>query len=556
MKTTRLTVLVLICALLAAISCGKSGDNNGTATPIAPPLPPPVVDHAFDNAQSALGDIPADLSASGPVISGVTIVPDSMVIQGQSLTFNVAFDDLEMDLITATLFVQVMGRSEYWTFGPDQFGGIIGGTATIDVEVSSNFEPDAYVIRIGMRDDAGHVGNIFTSIFIVLAYSTPEIVSFEPGDGQINVPLNTPVRGVFSNPVMEEPVSLTLTQNGQDVPCAFRLLPAKKVVTLVPDQFLLPGTEYVATLTVGQRTASHQFTTAVLTPVPDLTGRVYSVKITPDKILEPTGAEILFWTITIPPILVKIKTFDETNGIISSVGALGKGDPLAQDPAFGIMPFPSSGATLINPFFLMGPAVLNIDLYVISVGLIDTAVNIYGFTLTGNFTQNGDQFENVIITGYLDANEINYAVTTFMPGTGIPFNVCIQLPGACDENNLVGFRAQYLSGPYEPQVSDLYDLSVSANPTTIPRSTGGIVNVTGEYSINADPSGTHQVSLTTSHGTFPGGGSSYNINTTDGVYSTTLTVPAGLSVGTKVLLTATASSPNGNMPRKTKVTIQ
>ena len=107
-----------------------------------------------------------------------------------------------------------------------------------------------------------------------------------------------------------DPPTLTLTRNGREVDGSIRLLPNMKGITLVPDGFLLPGTEHVATLTVGElisgvvRTEAHTFTTGDAIPAPDLTGRVYSFVLEAECIIEPLGAEIIFSVVPIPPLLI------------------------------------------------------------------------------------------------------------------------------------------------------------------------------------------------------------------------------------------------------------
>ncbi|HUT55661.1 MAG TPA: glycoside hydrolase domain-containing protein [bacterium] len=550
--------LFLILALLTGFSlagCGPNADDDdGAALPAAPRL-----NHSFINGASG-GQMPGQMSGSGPVITKVNMVPGSMVIQAQTLLLNITFNDLENDLASPTLFLQLRGQPECWTFGPDQFGGILGNVATVQVEVDRYFEPDSYVLRLALMDDAGNVGNIFSALLTVIPYATPEILALVPEDGATAVVLNASVRGLFSNPVVGVPPTLTLTRNNIAVPSSIRLLPSIKGITLVPAEFLLPLTEYVATLTVGDlnsgivRQEVHAFTTAGAIPAPDITGRVYSIDLAAGAIIEPTGAEILFAVLPIPPILVKVTEFDPAAGAIGSVAALGTGNPLGQDPLMPLMSFPGQTAILDNPYFSMGPTILNIDLGALTGGLYDFAINVYDFTLSGHYNPDGTRFEDAIVTGYIDSQEVNDAFNQFAPAT-IPFDACITLPDSCDPDGHLAFRAENLAGNYEPQIEDLYDLSLSPAPAAITGSAGGSVIVTVEFIVNEDPSGSHLVTLSTDYGTLSCGGASCSVTTVNGTYQVTLTLPPGRPAGQNITVTGSVASPIGNITRKAEITV-
>jgi hypothetical protein len=557
MKKIKKIVLVIGFALLVITGADCGDVDHGNGRDQETPLP---VDHAFTNGQSIEGEAPGE-QPSGPVITAVEIIPGNLAIQGQILTLNITFSEGDASLTSPNLILQILGQPEYWTFGPDQFGAILGNSAVVRLEVSKYFEPEAYIIHLGLMDDAGNIGNFFSTVLIVIPYVTPEIVKLLPEDGATDVPLNTSIRGIFSNPVVGDPPTLTLTRNGQEVDGSIRLLPNMKGITLTPDGFLLPNTEYVATLTVGElisgvvRTEAHTFTTGDAIPAPDLTGRVYSFILESECIIEPAGAEILFSVVPIPPLLIKTTKFDDVAGEIGSIGAIGEGEPPVQNPLFPLMQFPGESATLINPYFSMGPSVLKFDLFVISGGLIDGEINVYDFSLSGHYSPDGNQFEYGIVTGYIDAEEINEMINDFMKPS-IPFDACITLPDACDIDGHIAFRAENLSGLYEPGIENFYDLSVEVNPESIVAADGGTVTVFGEFMVDGDPSGIHSVDLSATQGTFPGGGPSTTVDTSDGVYSVLLTVPGGLSPGEDITITASADSPIGLLPRSTSLLVE
>jgi hypothetical protein len=358
---------------------------------------------------------------------------------------------------------------------------------------------------------------------------------------------------------MGDPPTLILAQNHQAVPGTIRLLPNMKGITLVPDLFLLPNTDYVATLTLGEvetggvTTEVHRFTTGPLVPCPDLSGRVYSVALGAQNIVEPAGAEMIFSALPMPRILLKIKTFNEAAGTLESVGAVALENPLRQSLDIPNLRFPEPSENLLNPYFKAGPAIFNIDLDALTGGQIDVAINIYDFSLSGEFTPAGDGFVHAIATGYLDAQELNDAIHSFL---GASYNVCFSLPDVCDADGRVAFRAENLAGIYEPSLGDFYDLTVAVNPTTAPQAAGGAVAVSGQYLFNGDPEGTHTVNLSTTHGTLSCGGASCSVSTAGGLYSATLTVPAGLAAGTKITVSASSSSPIGTLNRTKKVRVE
>ncbi|HUT55662.1 MAG TPA: Ig-like domain-containing protein [bacterium] len=546
--------------LAAACGSGSGGDDGANFLPAAP------ADHAFMNAAAAPGNAPADLDASGPVVSGVQLSSSgrSIVIQGQALIITVNFTAPDGDVTAPSLLIEVLGQDEYWTFDFSQFGAVLGGVAMVRVEVSGNFEPGAYDIRVGLRDDAGHVGNLFERVFIVTPAFTPDVVIFTPEDGAADVPLNSALRAVFSDPMAGDTPSLTLTAGGQPVPGFIRVLPNLRGITLIPDDFLEPASECVATLTLGTpttggvKTEVHTFTTGALDPVPDPSGRVYSMALGATNVVEPPGAEMLFTVIPFPRHLIRINNLDEPGNAIEAVGALALEGPLRQSPDLSNMIFPVPDSNLRNPYFAIGPSLLNVDLNALTGGLINVAINIRDVRISGEFTAGGDQFEHGIETGYIDSQELNQAIQNF---TGLSFNVCFTLPDACDADGRLSFRAEELVGYYELSISDLYDLSIAANPGSVPQATGGAAAISGEYLVNGIPSGTHTISLSTTHGTLSGGGTcagtaSCAVDTVGGAYSVVLTVPGGLPAGTQVTISASSPSYIGDLNRSAKVLAQ
>jgi hypothetical protein len=555
-KKIKKSVLVIGFALLVitGADCGGEDHGNGDGRDQETPLP---VDHAFTNGQSFEGEFPGDLHESGPVITDLEFVPGNPLIQGQTISLSVDFTDPEMDLTAPSFLLQVRGlpEPEYWTLDSEQCGGIIESTAIFRLEISRYFEPGVFIIKMALMDDAGHIGNWYSTVFIIVPYVTPEIVELLPEDGASDVPLNTVIWGFLSKPVVGEPLSFTLFRQDIEVSGSIRLLPNMKEVTLAPDEFLVPEAEYVATLTVGEpmsgeeHTRSHRFSTGPAIPCPDVTGRVYSLVIGAENIIEPSGAEIIFNLVSVPTILIKIKSFDEMAGTLGSLGAIGSGDPLDQNPICPLMKFPEENAILVNPYFSTGPSFFNIGI------LIGVEANIYNFSLSGEFSPDGDSFEHGILTGYLDVEELNETISEFL-GTSWPFDVCNLLPGTCDTEGHLPFRAEDIGGLYEPGIGDFYDLSVEVNPESIVGADGGTVTVFGEFTVNGDPSGTHSVDLSATEGTFPGGGSSFTVDTSDGVYSVLLTVPGGLSPGEDIIITASADSPIGIITRSTSLLVE
>ncbi len=547
-------------AIFLAAACGSgTGDNGGS------PLPAPVVDHDFVNASAAPGDAPADRDANGPTVSAVQLSSSgrSIVIQGQSLTITVTFNDPDGDLASPGLLIQVLGQDEYWTFDSSQFGAVIAGAAMVRVRVSPNFEPGAYIIMVGLRDDAGHVGGIFKRDFIVTPAFTPDVSTFVPEDGATAVPLNSAIRAVFSDPLAGDTPSLTLTRSGQPVTGAVTLLPNLRGITLIPDDFLEPTSQYVAAVTLGTpstggvKTVVHSFTTGALDPVPDPSGRVYSMALGAANVVSPPGAQMLFAVIPFPRTLIRINGLDEPGHAIDAIGALSPEGPLRQCPDLNTMIFPVPDSNLLNPYFQVGPALLDVDLGALTGGAFNVAVKIHDLSISGEFTASGDQFEHGIETGYIDAQELSQAIQDF---TGLSFNVCFVLPDACDADGRLPFRAENLVGNYEPSITDLYDLTIAADPASVPSGSGGTVVISGDYLLDGAPAG-NTINLSTSAGTLSGGGtcagtSSCSIDTVSGVWAVELTVLAGLTAGTEVAVTASATSPIGDLNRSVKVLAQ
>jgi hypothetical protein len=549
-------VMALAIAAVLAYTCREDDDDDKKAW-----FPEPV-DHAFANGTEVAGGSTQQPDPSGPVIDTVTLVPGNLVIQGQILTVTLKYTDLEGDVTSPNFIVHLRDRDEHWTFGPDEIsGGVVANELAIKLEVSRYFEPEAYIMQMALMDDAGNIGNWYPVVLIVIPYLTPEIIDFVPEDGATYVPLNASVRALFSDPVVGDPPTLTLFQNGAPVPSSIHLLPNIKGITLMPDGFLAPDAEYSAVLNVGDirtgvmREQVNTFTTMPMLAAPDLTGRVYAVVVESDSIIEPEGAEVIFTLIPFPPLLVKITTFNDAGEIIDSISALGDPGTLAQLPMIPVISFPGQTAVLKNPFFSMGPTTLTIDLYALLGPAFNFAVNIYDFSITGYYSLDGDWFMNGIVTGYIDAQEINDAFNEFS-NPPIPFDACNFLPDACDLDGNIAFRAEGISGQYLDD-RDLYDLIVAVDSDTISGAAGDSVTVTVEYQVSGVPEGAHDVTITASYGKLMScGGASCVVTTANGVYNDILSVLPNETGGNDINITASVSSPVGNMTRSTKVIVE
>ena len=556
MREVKKTLVIVLCAALAMIgsACGGDDDDHGGGGGRAPV----VFDHNFVNGVSGEGDAPVDSDPLGPAVNDVLYNSGSrsVVVQGDNINLDVTFTHTDPDLIAPTLVLQIMGLAEYWTFDASQFGMFDNTSAMVRVNLSPDFEPGTYILMVGIMDDAGHVQDLFYRLFIVLPYVIPEILEMLPEDGDTNVAINTGVIAEFSDPVVGDPPAVTLTRNGLQVPGQGHLIPNRKVVIFQPDGFLLPDTEYVATVTirnmktgdVKQRT--HHFITDSLDPSVSTAGKVYSVKLTVDGTVEPPGAELFIGDI--PPFLFKMKTFDEVGETIDSVAGLSDGgNPLNQIVMAPTWNF-AGLSFLRNPYFKLGPKTLDVDLTALAG--IPVMVHLYDFTLSGRFSPAGDFFDVGIISAYIDSEEIN---TLLGPIIGGNFNICLALPDAdCDEQGRLGLHIIDMVGLYEPGIANLYDLSVNVSSDTVPDASGGVVTVSGAYLVDGDPSGVHTVDLSTTHGDFPGGGTAYSIDTAGGTYSVDLTVPSGLGVGAEITVTATSASPYGPMSRAKIVRVE
>jgi hypothetical protein len=196
--------------------------------------------------------------ASLPVVvtvapaNGATAVPVSSLI---TATFNKAMNPTSINTSTFT----VIGPAGVTVTGTVTYSGTTATfTPTTFLAASSMYTA---TITTGATDA---IGTTLASNF-VWSFTTgtiPTVISTNPVNGAINIPINRKITAIFSEAMNPATVtaagvfSLTVTTGGAVVPGSATFVTANNTVIFSPTANLLPNTQYTATISTAAKSAA------------------------------------------------------------------------------------------------------------------------------------------------------------------------------------------------------------------------------------------------------------------------------------------------------------
>lgn len=223
------------------------------------------------------------------------------------------------------------------------------------------------------------------------------IDSTMPTDGQNNVYYRTSIEFDFSAP----DTSATVTVEAGGSPVAGASTWVNDVLIFTPNAPLSPSTTYNWSLSYcdGARTPTGSFTTGVVgSPVPenDLPGTTYVLDLASGRFVEPPGVGALLQSQLNVDILVGVLNVGAGN--IQMVGAIGEGNPPAQDVCTPTIDFPTADFAE-NPYFEVGPQTTTLSVQGVAITIDDLFVS-------GAFSPSGDAVTGAVLAGSIDTRPL------------------------------------------------------------------------------------------------------------------------------------------------------
>jgi hypothetical protein len=249
---------------------------------------------------------------------------------------------------------------------------------------------------------------------------TAEVTALSPADGAMDVAIDTTVVATFSAAVTAADIALDNGVSGTVV-IADDGLSAVFTASGLLDR----STTYSATASVCDSEMSASFTTVgeAIEDV-DLTNRTYDVELDDSSDLTwvaPHLGSTLASQLQTTSILFMVQSADDTE--IDLVGAAGfdfNGD-VAQYPCTYAIDF-ASESFASNPAFAAGPVDASLD-----AGGV--AVDIYELAISGRFSDDGSEANDVVITGQIDTRGISESMSIDVCAFASSFgDTCVACP--------------------------------------------------------------------------------------------------------------------------------
>lgn len=481
MKTARITAILFVGIFFITTTPGCN-NGNGSNSNVAAPSNPFNTDF-LGGEKHDQSNRPDPTPGPGiPIITDTNYYP--LLRQGGQLTGVLTFDDDNFMGIT-TVILQVEGANQYFSFAVTPIEDPLNPgitTVTFTATLDPNFQPGDFTLYMGLMDEDGNVSEYLARLLVVKSIADLSIAEIIPGDGAVNVAVNTRIQVNFSLQVYPGEVEISVLHNGLPVPGAVQLSPNGRKLLFNPDDLLVPGNSYNATATilVNGNSMSSSFSTANPPPLSapaDLAGKIFGTILTKESIVEPEEGKLVFDLIMsmLAPILNKIMSLDTGTGAITTVGGLSQPDgsggwlQSSMIPAYG----PDPGA-LMNPWFSLGPSEFVLPLA--PLGLPGN-ISIHDMLISGHFVADLTGvitgFERGTLTGRIDSREINVVLEAFMHRKA---DLC-QLVSICDDEGFVPLRLEELSGFAVQGIDYLYGIECNSDVNTIQADSGGPIQV-------------------------------------------------------------------------------
>ena len=224
------------------------------------------------------------------------------------------------------------------------------------------------------------------------------VVATSPGDGDMDVPVNSPVTLIFNDEVFEGEWSMDV----EGVDGTATLSVDGMSATFIADESFAASSSVTANWSVCQTSGTFSFMTGGPTKGAELPGNTYLVDYNDVEWVEPSELVDLFGDqVDLEHILIMVTDYNDATDELGVVGALGEdvGAGIEQAACYTPMLF-SDVDFAENPTFSAGPSTLSVDLGGVTVTLEDLFIE-------ATFSTDAELLNNVAITGYIDTRPLD-----------------------------------------------------------------------------------------------------------------------------------------------------
>jgi hypothetical protein len=245
------------------------------------------------------------------------------------------------------------------------------------------------------------------------------VVATNPADGDMDVPVNSPLTLIFNDEVFDGEWSMDVDGADGTATLAVDGMSA----TFIADDSFDASSSVTANWSVCQTSGTFDFMTGGPTKGADLPGKTYLVDYNDVEWVEPSGLEDLFGSkIDLEHILIMVTDYDEMTDELGIVGALGEDTGASVEQAACYTPMLFSDVDFTdNPTFSAGPSTLTMDLG----GVTATLEDLY---IEATFSTDAEKLHDVAITGYIDTRPLDALgygdVSVLLAVLGMPVVPC------------------------------------------------------------------------------------------------------------------------------------
>ena len=281
----------------------------------------------------------------------------------------------------------------------------------------------------------------------------------DPGNGTVGVSPTPLLRAYFDDPATMDDIELSLEGPDGGVDGGVELSGGDLIATFTPGDELARDTDYTFSVTTCSDAEESSFTT-VEGPLDGniLEGRVYDIdlnSVTWNSPSSTTGA-LLTSQLDTDHILILVEDIDDDAETIKLTGAMGYDDGgLAQYPCAEAIAFPEADWST-NPYFQAGPE--NTVL-----GAAGFELQVMDFTVSGAFSGDGGEMQNVGVVGYVDLDGLEVSGYEGCDLLALGGDSCTACPDD-GEVTCAYLDVEDSSAPYESGVTVDPDIDPSSDP--------------------------------------------------------------------------------------------
>jgi hypothetical protein len=224
------------------------------------------------------------------------------------------------------------------------------------------------------------------------------VVATNPADGDMDVPVNSPLILVFNDQVFDGEWSMDV--DGVDGTATLAV--GGMSATFIAVDNYDASSSVTANWSVCQTSGTFSFMTGGPTKGDELPGNTYLVDYNDVEWVEPsTLVDVFGDEIDLEHILIMVTDYNDATDELGVVGALGEdvGAGIEQAACYTPMLF-SDVDFADNPSFFAGPSTLSVDLGGVTATLEDLFIE-------ATFSTDAEKLQNVAITGYIDTRALD-----------------------------------------------------------------------------------------------------------------------------------------------------